>query len=117
MRRMNYNPFEKPFASGEYSVDLNLSRFVLDKPLEEGFYFISIYDYNNDDYLSGVLNIATISDGVASSSSLMCANNGNYSTYLVYQQESPQPYLNIRDVDNANGSLSENSTISIYKLN
>ena len=117
MRRMNYNPFETPFASGEYSADLNLSRFVLDKPLEEGFYFISIYDYNNDDYLSGILNIATMSDGVASSSSLMYANNGNYLTYLAYQQESPQPYLNIKYVNNANGSLSEGSTINIYKLN
>ena len=40
MRRMNYNPFEKPFASGVF----NQNRFVIDKPLElESIYFIMIY--------------------------------------------------------------------------
>ena len=31
---MNYNPFEKPFASGEYNTQLN--EFKLDKELEGG---------------------------------------------------------------------------------
>ena len=117
MRRMNYNPFETPFASGEYKSDSNLKRFVFDKVLEEGFYFISIYDYNNDDYLSGVLNIATMGDAVSSSSCLMKAHNGGYSCYVSYQVESPEPYLNVYYLEGVSGSLSENSTISIYKLN
>ena len=40
MRRMNYNPFEKPFASGTCSS----RQFLLDKPLELGsIYFILVY--------------------------------------------------------------------------
>ena len=42
MRRMNYNPFEKPFASGEY--DINNQRFLLDKPIDANHvYYAVIY--------------------------------------------------------------------------
>ena len=113
---MNYNPFEKPFASGEYQADVNWPHFVLDKVLEEGLYIIVIYDYNNDDYLTGLLNISVMSDGVSSSSDLMRAHNGRYTTYLSYQQESPSPYLNANYIDKGGQYLSEASTINIYKL-
>ena len=62
---MNYNPFEKPFASGEYQGDTNWQRFVFDKVLEKGLYIITIYDYNNDDYLTGLLNIYDIGEDVS----------------------------------------------------
>ena len=46
MRRMNYNPFETPFASGELQnlggSSLNDFKFVLDNPLEKGIYLVTI---------------------------------------------------------------------------
>ena len=43
MRRMNYNPFETPFASGEYVKEGQ--KFVLDNNLTSGIYFLDIYFY------------------------------------------------------------------------
>ena len=43
MRRMNYNPFEKPFASGEYSP--SLKGFIIDRNIEIGsIYYARIVD-------------------------------------------------------------------------
>lgn len=43
MRRMNYNPFEKPFASGEYSP--SIKGFILDRNIEIGsIYYARIVD-------------------------------------------------------------------------
>ena len=43
MRRMNYNPFEKPFASGEYSP--SLKAFIVDRNIEIGsIYYARIVD-------------------------------------------------------------------------
>ena len=39
---MNYNPFEKPFASGELTNISGFNRFVLDNPLEKGIYLFEI---------------------------------------------------------------------------
>ena len=47
MRRMNYNPFETPFASGECNETQEY--FLLDKNLESGIYFLDIY-FDNDSY-------------------------------------------------------------------
>lgn len=50
MRRMNYNPFKKPFASGEY--DHNNNYFSLDKALEPNhIYYIVIH--SSDGYTLG----------------------------------------------------------------
>lgn len=43
MRRMNYNPFEKPFASGKLSQSEGL-HFTLDNPIEEGIYLFEIVE-------------------------------------------------------------------------
>ena len=37
---MNYNPFEKPFASGEFSK--SRGEFVLDEKLKSGFYVFQV---------------------------------------------------------------------------
>lgn len=56
MRRMNYNPFEKPFASGELSGSQSEGLyFILDNPIEEGIYFFEIVEADietNDVYTS-----------------------------------------------------------------
>ena len=50
MRRMNYNPFEKPFASGEY--DGEGGYFLLDKRLEPNhLYYVVIH--SSDGYALG----------------------------------------------------------------
>ena len=62
MRRMNYNPFEKPFASGELTNSSGFNEFVIDNPLEEGIYLFEIVENEigtSDIYLrSGILKIS-----------------------------------------------------------
>lgn len=62
MRRMNYNPFEKPFASGKLTNISGFNRFVLDNPLEKGIYLFEIVDNEvgtSDIYgRSGILKIS-----------------------------------------------------------
>ena len=54
MRRMNYNPFEKPFASGECSE----RNFLIDKTLElDSIYFIVIF--NPDDFTNSTTILST----------------------------------------------------------
>ena len=59
---MNYNPFEKPFASGELTNSSGYNEFVLDNPLEKGVYLFEIVENEigtNDIYLrSGILKIS-----------------------------------------------------------
>lgn len=60
MRRMNYNPFKKPFASGELSETGGL-HFTLDNPIEEGIYLFEIdeTDVNTTDHYTqtGIIKI------------------------------------------------------------
>ena len=62
MRRMNYNPFEKPFASGELAEISGFNRFVLDNPLQKGIYLFEIVENEigtSDIYVrSGILKIS-----------------------------------------------------------
>ncbi len=116
MRRMNYNPFEKPFASGELNKDANTQFFVLDKNLEVGFYIITIYDYEFDEYLTALLNVVVFEDGVSSTSSLMRSKNSGYAAYLQVGDSVPNNLLWVY-YNEAGNSISDGSTVNIYKLN
>lgn len=55
MRRMNYNPFEKPFASGEYSPTLR--GFDLDRNIEIGsIYYARIVDSDTPYQTSAIID-------------------------------------------------------------
>ena len=52
---MNYNPFEKPFASGELidngGGSLHDFKFILDNPLKEGVYLFEIVENDLPDHI------------------------------------------------------------------
>ena len=112
MRRMNYNPFEKPFASGEYNPAKK--RFLLDKPLTEGFYLLVIYEFGDDEYLNAIITI-TSSNVITSTSSQ------TFSSF--YQDEicfsvtpSYKNEIEVRYQNSSNEYVGEGSTISVYKI-
>ena len=115
MRRMKYNPLEKPFASGEIN-NSSTPHFVLDKVLTVGFYVITIYDYGNDTYLTTLLNISSYGEAIYSNSSLVYSPALVSPMYLQFSNERPDNKLYIYFTE-GDHSLLEGSTISVYKLN
>ena len=112
MRRMNYNPFEKPFASGEYDVNNNL--FLLDKNLDEGFYFLVIYEFTNDEFISTIISTTT---GVYSFTSPYIRSRFNQSGAVVSIDSTNANKIYIYYDNDLDKFISEGSTISVYKLN
>lgn len=114
MRRMNYNPFEKPFASGEY--DVNNKLFLLDKKLDEGFYLLVIYSFDNDEFLSTIISITT-GEGVYSYTSPYIKSRYVQNGITINILETGTNIVYIFHDNDLNPILSEGSTISVYKLN
>ena len=114
MRRMNYNPFEKPFASGEVSKEEGL-HFTLDKPLEEGTYLFEVVEKDiatNDIYnYTGVIKI----DHSKQMASEFYGQAYNYGVFM-----SPLNGKNILRVNLLNNyeidTLTYSYTIYIYKI-
>lgn len=52
---MNYDRFAKPYNFGEY--DTNNFQFVLDKPIEEGIYLVTLIDHLGEWFSNGILTI------------------------------------------------------------
>ena len=114
MRRMNYNPFEKPFASGEY--DVNNKLFLLDRNFDEGFYFLVIYNFDYDEFLSTIILIAR-GEGVYSSTSPYIKSHFVQNGITINIGEAGTNKVYIFYDNDLDPILSEGSTISVYKLN
>lgn len=55
MRRMNYDRFANPTNFGEW--DNENDKFVLDKPIEEGVYYLTIQDEAVEGLSAGIITI------------------------------------------------------------
>ena len=111
---MNYNPFEKPFASGESSE--GQANFVLDRELDlESIYFITVYQ--GADCFSSILS--TFSDNknaenFYSSIPAFDVNGNGITCYVTYNATlNPKVLVITHDIEQV---LLENRTIFVYKL-
>lgn len=110
MRRMNYNPFEKPFASGK--CDDTGEYFLLDKNLEAGIYFLDIYFSNDNTSISAVLKI----DDSAIPSCTAQLSSGGYignQSFILSFNEDP---LNKVFIYSTTEQFLLGSTIKVYKI-
>ena len=108
MRRMNYNPFEKPFASGE--VNENSEYILLDRNLESGIYFLDIY-FSSDSYSI----TSSIKIDISKPSCTSVISSPGYLTdcfSLAYDLEA----LNKLNIYSTNASMLLGSTITLYKI-
>ena len=112
MRRMNYNPFETPFASGK--VDVNNKCFILDKDLEEGFYILLIYSFADDEYLPAFMIIS--SDVNISSSSSVIHPLAYQNTGVLEFSGNIKNKINIKYENDLDPFILEDSTINVYKI-
>ena len=108
MRRMNYNPFETPFASGE--VDENAQHFLLDNNLESGIYFVDVY-FDYDSYSI----TTTIKIDISKPSCTSIISSPGYlgeGFSLAYDMEG----LNKLTIYTTNNISLTGSTITLYKI-
>ena len=104
MRRMNYNPFETPFASGEFSK--SRGEFVLDEKLKNGFYVFQVIS-SDADHTSGIIYLNDYSSSSA-------AFFGGYSPFTITATANS----NIIGFNDFNGDpfLEDGATIIFYKI-
>lgn len=115
MRRMNYNPFETPFASGECSE----RNFLIDKALElDSIYFIVIF--SPSDFTTSTTILSTYRNDIHTqifySSALVDFDiNGNRNYFfLEYDRPSNEKLINIQS-DNISCDANDR-IIYIYKI-
>ena len=125
MRRMNYNPFETPFASGKLAnfggSPLNDFKFVLDNPLKEGVYLFEIIENDIPDYLddyvyTGVFKFynsnSQSSEFYGQAGDYRILLTGNYNSEDKALQELKVDLLNNYEIDLSSFSY----TIKFYKI-
>ena len=108
---MNYNPFEKPFASGEFSQ----IQFIIDKPLElESIYLIMIYSEPDSSiaFLSTYSNNKTNDNFHSSVFQDVDLNDQNSLFWLDYSLKTSDKII----MNGLNGPSNFERTIYIYKI-
>ena len=115
MRRMNYNPFEKPFASGECSE----RNFLIDKALElDSIYFIVIFQPT--DFTSSTTILSTYRNDLHtqifySNAYVDSDSDGNRNYFfLEYDHTSNEKLINIQS--DVISCAIDDRTIYIYKI-
>ena len=112
MRRMNYNPFGTPFASGEYDKSQNI--FVIDKPLEYGnLYIAQIYNTDNNELSTAIFDLTRQSNIVIASIHITDSTE-NFEPFYMFVEKSSPTHINIGS-DQAQ-SITNNFVIYIYKV-
>ena len=111
MRRMNYNPFEKPFASGVYDVSLN--QFILDKSLESGhLYYARIMSSSLESQTCCLIDTSKNNYAIKTSPFTFLNNQGFYDAFTGSIIDN---YLTI-DKDVNTPTSDENYLVYIYQL-
>ena len=107
MRRMNYNPFNNVYASGEYNHVSEV--FVLDKNLERNHvYYLKIIS-GAYSYGPSILDFRNEEDFTVSNIAILDAY-GDPHCYAIYCEVGS----NIINISNINVSLEANNQYSIY---
>ena len=109
MRRMNYNPFNNVYASGEYVQEGQ--KFVLDKSLTSGIYFLDVYLNLDSYYVSLILKVYEDGNYCFTTLSMMSGYTAKFCFYFT----SDEPKYISLDSDN-NDLNFEGSTIKVYKI-
>lgn len=118
MRRLKYNPFQKPVNFGEY--DHNSNSFILDKDIKEGFYFIVIKSVSLSEFYSCSMFINSKLDDYKSISAFMEFNLNEGLFALQYLPVEGKNEINT--IDSAydhidiSGTGSEDFIIELYKI-
>lgn len=112
MRRMNYDRFAKPVNFGEY--DYSNGRFLLDKPLEEGFYSIVIIDSEEAETSTASLFITDKTDFASSTVFKIFSDDSTYG-YIEVSKEHRQ-YAGVYDINGNHPEAHDGLIIKLYKL-
>lgn len=112
MRRMNYDRFAKPVNFGEF--DTENSRFVLDKPLEKGFYSIVITDSEEAETSTASLCINDRTDYASSTVFRIFSDNSTF-CFIEVPKDTRQ-YARVLDIEGNYPTVHEGLIIELYKL-
>ena len=111
MRRMNYNPFETPYASGELNMETN--QFLLDKKLEYGhLYYARIICTSYEYQTCCLIDACNYKNTIFTTPIALIANNDDFNTFNARVDEG------VLSIDEGNGTLSTTNSyiVYIYKL-
>ena len=108
---MNYNPFEKPFASGEFTSSGSYYYFLLDNNLTAGVYLLDVYLFADDYHISLLIKI--FEDEKYCFTSL--AQVSGYTTKFYFDFSSLNSNRITLNRDNNELDV-EGSTINVYKI-
>ena len=115
MRRMNYNPFEKPFASGE--VDKINGRVVLDKPLEKGhMYIVRVFNTDIQEVSNTIIDLSATNYTSAMATITVSDQNDNATLYALFSQNDTPSYVDFTLLESSPNPTNYSFVIYLYKL-